>query len=1266
SNEVDKIVVKLTADSGDQVQVVLNETGPHTGLFEGLATTGELPAGALATDTAIDHNPLMAIDRDEKSFWMSRPDGATPKSLTVDMKDLKKVSRVKITTPNAKQNAPVRADLLGSYDGEFWFKLTGHPAQPPVTPLALEYGPFKRRVYSSNLTSLADWQQLTNFIKSSKTFAEEPVAGPLEWKLAAEHEEAKKPAGVLWYGQFVQPKSGAIRFNLSGNLTALMLDGNLQLPLSKTDRTVDIWLDRGVHNLAIFSAVNQGQQGAAATRVRSDLSTAKVVSEPFRASDFDTTSATAKAVAEAAAEKPTAQPIALGIAAAQFKKKTEQFGVNKGTGNDKSERIGYWQSPEDVATWKFNVAVPGAYEVWFHWAHQGAGSKFKAEIGGQTIEAPVTDTGSWDNFRQERIGSVLLDAVGEQTLVITPVAIEGGGLMDLKGIELRSAVNGTTIITDNSWEFRFEPRDLRFTRLVVNEYLGEAVAINHVEVTGPEPDQKYIPTEADVLALALNEVLEIAGGDTVTATYADQITLSESGGSQLLESKLTATYYNALVNPIGYDFARNAGGDVVTTRKDLMRVDPGERVIVEITDYDADSTGERDTVKFQVQVNEGEPLLLEATETEVNTGLFTKEVDTTAKTEPGKLTIKPGDRIYIRYLDTQNTFPGHAVPREAIVFANSPTEGKVRILASVATPAGADKKGPPVISYPDTLPADETAGLAFEAPLAIEVIDPDAAKDSKSKVVVNVTTTDGATVAVECVISTGLKTGGQLNNARWALEEGRFIGQVIQQLGGKQSPDVVPLTANMPRQLIGGPQAAENAPMGPDASNLVARVLNITGKDIVTATYNDKLRPQGAAVDLAAKGRLVTAGELAVTDRDYEKPVTQLHVGERLYLLVNDADRDATDARDSVTIEIMTERGEKEVVELAETLAHSGVFTGSFLLKAVDKPTPGNLSPQDAEIESYFGDTLRIKYADTTKPGGETASGDIVREVPVVVGTDGLIAAFTKTFHDDNLAVETKFRIAESYFELFKSHKSLARGDEQKTDLEAGRRVLREVMEDYPDPQYAPRVAYLLGQFAQELQQWDEAIRAYETIIRQFPEHSLAADAQYKLAQAYEESGEFDQALEAYVTLAATYPKSPLIAGVMIRISDYFYKQEDYTVAAQVGEKFLEKFPDDARAPRMAFRVGQSFYKQKRYKEAGNAFDRFSKLFPDDALAADSFFWSGESFRMGGSTSEAFRRYNFCHWKHPSSEAAKYARGRLALPEMLQQFEAEARSAEDQ
>ena len=98
----------------------------------------------------------------------------------------------------------------------------------------------------------------------------------------------------------------------------------------------------------------------------------------------------------------------------------------------------------------------------------------------------------------------------------------------------------------------------------------------------------------------------------------------------------------------------------------------------------------------------------------------------------------------------------------------------------------------------------------------------------------------------------------------------------------------------------------------------------------------------------------------------------------------------------------------------------------------------------------------------------------------------------------------------------------------------------------------------------------------------------------------------------------------------------------------------------------MAFRIGQCYYKAKEYKTAGGSFDTFVKKFPDDGLASDSLFWSGESFRMAKDAREAFRRYNRCRWDYPSSESAKYARGRLALPEMLQQFEAEANAIENQ
>ncbi|MFT5522614.1 MAG: TolA-binding protein [Pirellulaceae bacterium] len=1120
SNEVDEIVVKLTADSGDQVQVALAETGPHTGLFEGTIGTAELPAGALATDTAIDHSPLMAIDPDLETYWMSAPDGATPKQLTIDMKDLRLVSQVKISSPGGATGAPVRGDLMGSQDGEFWFRIASQPPRPDGTPVAEEYGKMTRRVYNGNHTNFTTWAQVVALATNSAAI-DEAATDELTWERDADEENGKKAYSVIWHGKLLQPQSGAARIRVDGGATAMSIDGQLELPLGRGARTIDVWLDRGLHDLTIFAASAGNSQVVSATRARANLTSANVILTPFRAADFD-------------------------------------------------------------------------------------------------LEDPVAET--------EGVAKV-----GE-------------------GVEI--------VALDDVWEFQFPQRELRYTRLVANEYRGEALAINHVEIGNAA--ENYIPTDQDVLSLSTNEVLEIAAGDVVRATYTDEFTQNELGSTQLLTRELTATYNNASVASIAYDFVRGGSGAVATQRKDLKRIDTGERLTVEITDYDQDQTNEQDTIRFQVIVNDGLPVLLTATETEPYSGIFAKEVDTTATEEEGKLTVKKGDRIYVRYIDTQNTFPGHAVPRETVVYVNEPSDGRVRILESRVTLAAADSKAPPRVSYLPPDAATEISGVAFEAPLTVEVIDPDQAKDSLSKVVVSLVTSDGATIDVECEIST--KFGdARPGEPQWALEEGRFIGQVIMQLGSKASPAAVPLTSEMPRNLVGSVKFGENADEASMDNNLVTRVLNLTGQDVIEANYQDELRPAGKPEKLLSRGRLLSNGKMAVTDRDYEKVIDRLHVGERLFLIVTDADQDRTDERDTVAVEITGEFGEREMVSLSETLAHSGVFTGSFLLKATEKATPDNLDPASPEIESYFGDTLGVRYVDVA---ASTEDGRLeeIRQLPVVIGTDGLVAAFSKTFNDETLAVETKFRVAESYFELFKSHKELDRGDEQKTDLEAGRRVLQEVMKDYPNPKYAPRVAYLLGQFAQELEQWDEAIRSYELILRQFPDHTLAADAQYKLAQAFEEAGEFDKALEEYVTLAATYPQSPLISSVMIRISDYFYKNERFEVAAQVGQKFLEKFETHAHASRMAFRVGQCYYKAEKYKEAGEAFDDFDTKFHDDELSADSVFWAGESYRLGNNNFEAFRRYQNCRYDYPSSEAAKYARGRLALPEMLQQFEQDVNS----
>ena len=60
---------------------------------------------------------------------------------------------------------------------------------------------------------------------------------------------------------------------------------------------------------------------------------------------------------------------------------------------------------------------------------------------------------------------------------------------------------------------------------------------------------------------------------------------------------------------------------------------------------------------------------------------------------------------------------------------------------------------------------------------------------------------------------------------------------------------------------------------------------------------------------------MIANGTLACTDHDYEKPVTQLHVGEKLFLAVTDADLDVSDERDQARVEVTSSRGEKETLD---------------------------------------------------------------------------------------------------------------------------------------------------------------------------------------------------------------------------------------------------------------------------------------------------------------------------------------------------------------
>jgi putative membrane-bound dehydrogenase-like protein len=104
--------------------------------------------------------------------------------------------------------------------------------------------------------------------------------------------------------------------------------------------------------------------------------------------------------------------------------------------------LGYWSSEDDRAVWSVDVVRPGRYAVYLNWACQNdsAGNIFVLQAGPERLTGKVQGTGTWDNYRQTKVGEIAL-AAGRQQLIFRSVGKPAGALIDLRAIKLMPLAN---------------------------------------------------------------------------------------------------------------------------------------------------------------------------------------------------------------------------------------------------------------------------------------------------------------------------------------------------------------------------------------------------------------------------------------------------------------------------------------------------------------------------------------------------------------------------------------------------------------------------------------------------------------------------------------------------------------------------------------------------------------------------------------------------------------------------------------------------------
>ena len=155
-------------------------------------------------------------------------------------------------------------------------------------------------------------------------------------------------------GKFVQHRSGALRISVRGYVTALALGETLHLPVARGNQSVDLWLEKGTHDLTIFAATDSSSKAMEATIARATLDSAQLRMGPFSENDFNLKSAPSNP----AEISESIALIELSPTDAVLEKETEKFG---GRLSEENPILGDWASNQDLAKWTIEIPDPGVY-----------------------------------------------------------------------------------------------------------------------------------------------------------------------------------------------------------------------------------------------------------------------------------------------------------------------------------------------------------------------------------------------------------------------------------------------------------------------------------------------------------------------------------------------------------------------------------------------------------------------------------------------------------------------------------------------------------------------------------------------------------------------------------------------------------------------------------------------------------------------------------------------------------------------------------------
>ena len=197
-------------------------------------------------------------------------------------------------------------------------------------------------------------------------------------------------------------------------------------------------------------------------------------------------------------------------------------------------------------------------------------------------------------------------------------------------------------------------------------------------------------------------------------------------------------------------------------------------------------------------------------------------------------------------------------------------------------------------------------------------------------------------------------------------------------------------------------------------------------------------------------------------------------------------------------------------------------------------------------------------------------------------------------------------------YALFRAGKIYER---ELKDYEGAVAAYRQVIEAYHQSLWSAEAVYRTGViYAEHLNDAEMAIEAYQTLIVDYPSSSQTMMAHFQLGEMYRTLDQYDDAVKAYQTTIA-YPKQThyLAQGyrdsfadqAQFRIGRVHYENQRFDTAFTIFQEFIASQP---RSPRLAAAyafLGDISYKRGDSKNALTAYDNAMRLLEGSPIQAE-------------------------------------------------------------